>query len=123
LIRLATARARLLLKNKVEGEDADRAIYLFNEMLKNSGTDVNTGKVDIGVLQGRPKSEVSKLQMFMEILRTLEGEPKSSVPEQDFVDELVKSDKFSEEEARNYIRRMIRDASIYESKPGHYNTV
>ena len=123
LIRLATARARLLLKNKVEGEDADRAIYLFNEMLKNSGTDVNTGKVDIGVLQGRPKSEVSKLQMFMEILRTLEGEPKSSVPEQEFVDELVKSDKFSEEEARNYIRRMIRDASIYESKPGHYNTV
>ena len=123
LIRLATARARLLLKNQVEGEDADRAIYLFNEMLKNSGTDVNTGKVDIGVLQGRPKSEVSKLQMFMEILRTLEGEPKSSVPEQGFVDELVKSDKFSEEEARNYIRRMIRDASIYESKPGHYNTV
>ena len=123
LIRLATARARLLLKNKVEGEDADRAIYLFNEMLKNSGTDVNTGKVDIGVLQGRPKSEVSKLQMFMEILRSLEGEPKSSVPEQEFVDELVKSDKFSEEEARNYIRRMIRDASIYESKPGHYNTV
>jgi len=85
LIRLATARARLLLKNKVEGEDADRAIYLFNEMLKNSGTDVNTGKVDIGVLQGRPKSEVSKLQMFMEILRTLEGEPKSSVPEQDLL--------------------------------------
>ena len=123
LIRLATARARLLLKNKVEGEDADRAIYLFNEMLKNSGTDVNTGKVDIGVLQGRPKSEVSKLQMFMEILRTLEGEPKSSVPEQGFVDELVKSDKFSEEQARDYIRRMIRDASIYESKPGHYNTV
>ena len=38
--------------------------------------------------------------MFMEILRTLEGEPKSSVPEQGFVDELVKSDKFSEEEAR-----------------------
>ena len=123
LIRLATARARLLLKNKVEGEDADRAIYLFNEMLKNSGTDVNTGKVDIGVLQGRPKSEVSKLQMFMEILRSLEGEPKSSVPEQEFVDELAKSDKFSEEEARKYIRRMIRDASIYESKPGHYNTV
>jgi len=54
-------------------------------MLKNSGTDVNTGKVDIGVLQGRPKSEVSKLQMFMEILRTLEGEPKSSVPEQDLL--------------------------------------
>ena len=124
LIRLATARARLLLKNKVEGEDADRAIYLFNEMLKNSGTDVNTGKVDIGVLQGRPKSEVSKLQMFMEILRTLEGEPKKPVPEQEFISDLVKSEKFKgEDDARIYLRKMINYASIYESTPGHYNTV
>ena len=116
LIRLSTARARLLLKNQVEGDDADRAIYLFNEMLKNAGIDVNTGKIDIGVLQGRPRSEVSKLATFMEILKSLEGEPQSPVLEQTFVDELVKSDKFSEEEARNYIRRMIRDASLFMSQ-------
>ena len=123
LIRLSTARARLLLKNQVEGEDAERAIYLFNEMLKNSGVDVNTGKVDIGVLQGRPRSEVSKLATFMEVLKSLEGEPKSPVLEQTFIDELVKSEKFNEVEAKNYIRRMVREASIYESKPGYYNTV
>ena len=123
LIRLSTARARILLKNQVEEDDANRAIYLFNEMLKNAGIDVNTGKIDIGVLQGRPRSEVSKLATFMEILKSLEGEPQSPVLEQTFVDELVKSEKFNEEEARNYIRRMVRDATIYESKPGHYNTV
>ena len=123
LIRLSTARARILLKNQVEEDDADRAIYLFNEMLKNAGIDVNTGKIDIGVLQGRPRSEVSKLATFMEILKSLEGEPQSPVLEQTFVDELVKSEKFNEEEAKNYIRRMVRDATIYESKPGHYNTV
>ena len=111
------------MKNQVEEDDADRAIYLFNEMLKNAGIDVNTGKIDIGVLQGRPRSEVSKLATFMEILKSLEGEPQSPVLEQTFVDELVKSEKFNEEEARNYIRRMVRDATIYESKPGHYNTV
>jgi len=27
------------------------------------------------------------------------------------------------DEARNYIRRMLREASIYESKPGHYMRV
>jgi len=124
LIRLSTARARLLLKNQVEGDDADRAIYLFNEMLKNAGIDVNTGKIDIGVLQGRPRSEVSKLATFMEILKSLEGEPKNPVPEQEFVDELVKSEKFKDEdEARRYIRKLINEASIYESTPGHYNTV
>ena len=123
LIRLATARAKILLKNQVDEKDADRAIYLFNEMLKNAGIDVNTGKIDIGVLQGRPRSEISKLATFMEILKSLEGEPQSPVLEQTFVDELVKSEKFNEEEARIYIRRMVREASIYESKPGHYNTV
>jgi len=124
LIRLATARARLLLKNQVEEDDADRAIYLFNEMLENAGVDVNTGKVDIGVLQGRPRSEESQLSTFMETIRLLEGDDKSPVPEQDLVDELIKSEKFKDEDrVRRFIRKMNQEAAIYESTPGHYNTV
>ena len=65
----------------------------------------------------------SKMQLFMDILKSLEGENKVAVEERAFVQELEKSEKFSEEEARNYIRRMLREASIYESKPGHYNRV
>ena len=93
-------------------------------MLENSGVDVNTGKVDIGVLQGRPRSEVNKLGVFMETLRSLEGDDKSPVQEQDFVDELIKSEKFkSEDEVKRFIRKLIQEAAIYESTPGHYNTV
>lgn len=123
LIRLSTARARLLMKTHVEEEDAERAIFLLESMLQDAGVDVNTGKVDLGVLQGRPRSEVSKMQLFMDILQSLEGENKIPVEEKKFVDELVKSEKFSEEDARNYIRKMSRDASIYESRPGHFNRV
>jgi len=123
LIRLATARARILLKDKVEAEDADRAIFLIESMLQDAGVDVNTGKVDLGVLQGRAHSEVSKMQLFMDILRSLEGEPKTPVEEKLFLKELEKSTKFTADEARSYIRRMLREASIYESKPGHYNRV
>ena len=123
LIRLATARARILLKDKVEAEDADRAIFLIESMLQDAGVDVNTGKVDLGVLQGRAHSEVSKMQLFMDILRSLEGEPKTPVDEKLFLKELEKSTKFTADEARSYIRRMLREASIYESKPGHYNRV
>ena len=124
LIRLATARARLLLKNQVEDDDADRAITLFTKMLENSGVDINTGKVDIGVLQGRPGSEQNKLSAFMETLISLQGEHKSPVPEQDLVDELAKSEKFkSEEEVKRFIRKLVNEAAIYESEPGHYNTV
>jgi len=123
LIRLATARARLLMKDQVEAEDAERAIFLIQSMLEDAGVDVNTGKVDLGVLQGRPHSEVSKLQLFMDVLKSLEGDSKTPVEEKLFVKELIKTGKFTEEEARNFIRRMLREASIYESKPGHYNRV
>jgi replicative DNA helicase Mcm len=123
IIRLSTARARLLMKDKVEEEDAERAIFLIQSMLQDAGVDVNTGKVDLGVLQGRPRSEVSKMQLFMDILKSMEGDNKISVEERAFVKELEKTEKFTEEEARNYIRRMLREASIYESKPGHYNRV
>ena len=123
IIRLSTARARLLMKDKVEEEDAERAIFLIQSMLQDAGVDVNTGKVDLGVLQGKPRSEVSKMQLFMDVLKSLEGDNKVPVEERTFVQELVKSEKFTEEEARNYVRRMLREASIYESKPGHYNRV
>jgi len=123
LIRLATARARLLMKDQVDAEDADRAIFLIQSMLEDAGVDVNTGKVDLGVLQGRPHSEVSKMQLFMDVLKSLEGDHKTPVEEKLFVKELAKTTKFTEEEAKNFIRRMLREASIYESKPGHYNRV
>jgi len=123
LIRLATARARIMLKDQVDAEDADRAIFLIESMLSDAGVDVNTGKVDLGVLQGRAHSEVSKMQLFMDVLKSLEGDNKMAVEEKLFVTELVKSGKFTEEDARNYIRRMLREASIYESRPGHYNRV
>ncbi len=123
IIRLSTARARLLMKDEVELEDAERAIFLLQSMLEDAGVDVNTGKVDLGVLQGKPRSEVSKMQLFMDVLRSLEGDNKVPVEEKTFVQELEKSDKFTQDEARNYIRRMLREASIYESKPGHYNRV
>ncbi len=123
LIRLATARARLLMKDQVEAEDAERAIFLIQSMLEDAGVDVNTGKVDLGVLQGRPHSEVSKLQLFMDVLKSLEGDSKTPVEEKLFVKELTKTGKFTEEEAKNFVRRMLREASIYESKPGHYNRV
>ncbi len=123
IIRLSTARARLLMKDIVEEEDAERAIFLIQSMLQDAGVDVNTGKVDLGVLQGKPRSEVSKMHLFVDVLKSLEGDNKIPVEERTFVKELEKTEKFTEEEAREYIRRMQRDGTIYESRPGHYNRV
>src|SRR6476620_3338944 len=111
LIRLATARARLLMKTQVDGEDAERAIFLMQSMLQDAGVDVNTGKVDLGVLQGRPHSEVSKMQLFMDVMKSLEGDEKRPVEEKAFVKELIKTDKFTEDEARKYLKKLQRESA------------
>ncbi len=121
IIRLATARARLLMKGLVEEEDADRAIYLLQNMLEDAGVDVNTGQVDIGVLQGKPRSEVSKLQLFMDILKRMEGDKKEPVEEGAFIKELEGTEKFGSDDARRYIRKLQNEGVIYESRPGYYN--
>ena len=46
LVRLATAQSKLLLKDYVDSDDAERAIYLIQTMLETAGVDVNTGRVE-----------------------------------------------------------------------------
>jgi replicative DNA helicase Mcm len=120
LIRLATARARLLLQDNVKIEDAERAIYLVQRMLETAGVDVNTGKVDLGVLHGKPHSEISKLKLFMEVFNGISGQDKNDVEEKNFINELVKTGKFSEDEARTYIKKAMQNCQIYERRSGFY---
>jgi replicative DNA helicase Mcm len=120
LVRLATARARLLLKDRVDSEDATRAIYLVDQMMRTAGVDVNTGKTDLGVLYGKPQSVVSKEKTFMEVFRGLTGTENNDVEDKALVDELVKTGKFSEEEAKKYIQKFNREGQIFERRPGFW---
>jgi replicative DNA helicase Mcm len=120
LVRLSTARARLLLRDRVESEDAERAIYLVQRMLETAGVDVNTGKVDFGVIHGKPHSEVSKLKMFMEIFNALSGQDRNDVEEKNFVNELSRTGKFTEDEAMTFIKKAMQNGQIYERKSGFY---
>ena len=83
----------------------------------------NDEPVDLSILQGTPRSEFSKMQLFMDIMRSLEGDKKKPVELKLFINELVRSKKFTEQSGKTYLRRMLREASVYESKPGHYNRV
>ena len=120
LIRLASARARLLLKDMVDAEDAQRAIYLVDQMMRTAGVDVNTGKTDFGVLYGKPQSVVSKEKTFMELFGGLTGAENNDVEDKVLVGELVKTGKFSDEEARKYIQKFNREGQIFERRPGFW---
>ena len=102
-------------------EDAERAIYLIQRMLETAGVDVNTGKVDLGVLHGKPQSEISKLKLFMDIFTSLAGQDKNDVEEKNFIQELIQSGKFTEDDAKNYLNKAMQNGQIYERKAGYYS--
>jgi replicative DNA helicase Mcm len=118
LIRVATARARILLREEVTEEDALAAISLMNKMVEDVLTDASTKKTDFGIQLGKPAGEARNLRAAMDIFKTLEGTEKKPVERKVFKEELVKS-KFSDEDAEKMIRTMFREGMVYESKPGY----
>jgi DNA replicative helicase MCM subunit Mcm2 (Cdc46/Mcm family) len=117
LIRVATARARVLLREEVTEEDALAAIALMNRMVEDVLTDATTKKTDFGIQLGKPVGETRNLRAAMEIFKSLEGAEKKPVERKIFKEELVKA-KFSDEDADKMIRTMFREGMVYESKPG-----
>jgi replicative DNA helicase Mcm len=117
LIRIATARARVLLRNEVTEEDALAAIALMNRMVEEVLTDTTTKKTDFGIQLGKPVGETKNLRAAMEVFKSLEGSEKKPVERKLFKEELVKA-RFSDEDAEKMIRTMFREGMVYESKPG-----
>jgi len=117
LIRIATARARVLLRDEVTEEDALAAIALMNRMVEDVLTDATTKKTDFGIQLGKPVGETKNLRAAMDVLKSLEGTEKKPVERKVFKEELMKA-KFSDEDAEKMIRTMFREGMVYESKPG-----
>ncbi len=117
MIRVATARARILLREDVTEDDALAAISLMNRMVEDVLTDATTKKTDFGIQLGKPVGETKNLRAAMEILKSLEGSEKKPVERRTFKEELIKA-RFADEDAEKMIRTMFREGMVYESKPG-----
>jgi replicative DNA helicase Mcm len=91
LERLSIARARLLLKDKVTTKETDRAKFLMNQMFRSFGIDVETGKVDMGILFGQDPKNMSKDKVVVETLDQLTGHGTSEISHDKIVDELLKT--------------------------------
>jgi len=125
LIRLASAKARLMLREEVTEDDALTAISLMNKMVEDVLTDTETKtKGDFGILLGQPAGERGKLATVMDVLRSLEGPDRKPIEAKVFRQELMKTSKFAnEDEVDKLILKITKEGIIFESKPGFFRRV
>jgi len=114
---LSTASKREYLKAVKATFEYTYGIRLMPEEL------TNTNEIDHNDVKTVSKRNISKTDLFFNTLKSLEGEEKDPVSHNIFKSDLIKTGRFTEEEAEKYIMRMQLQSAIYESKPGHYNTV
>lgn len=121
LVRLSEASARIRLSDTVTKEDAERAIQLQEDCMKQVGYDPDTGKVDIDKVEGRTsKSERDKINIIVELIREISAEYGGSAPKQVLLSELGDKYNISETKAEEMIQMLKNKGVIYAPTEDHY---
>ena len=63
-------------------------------------------------------SEGNKIKSFIEVFNTLTSQGMSDIGTKNFIDELVKTSKFTEDEARTCVKKAMQNGQIFERKAG-----
>lgn len=119
LVRLAEARARSFLRDRVEAEDAQAIIRLMTLSLQDVGIDTTTGKIDIDVIMtGKPKSLRDKMQEVLSTFAELEKQL-GIVEDSTLYQALTRKPDISEDDARRLVDQLVKEGILYSPKPGH----
>ena len=111
LVRLSTARARLLLHDTVTTYDVDRATYLITESLASVAKDPTTGEVDVGILSQDNTVPYNRMVLVQNLLKEI-----GPTSHDDLLAELLKSGMFThKKEANNTIHKAARTGFITKS--------
>ena len=118
IIRLAEASARIRLAKQVTKSDAERAIRLVEETLKQLGTDPETGKIDIDrITTGITATERSRISSIKQTMTELEAQFGKQIPKDDLIQAL--EDKgMSKEKIESELVRLKKNGEIFEPRHG-----
>jgi replicative DNA helicase Mcm len=118
LIRLTEAHAKIALKTKATVEDAEEAIRLVMSTLSKVGLDVESGRLDIDLLEtGIPASRRLKKKKFREFLFTYLEEVGGEAEISSIVSK-AKEEGFEKEFVFDEINELKRSGEIYMPRPG-----
>jgi len=119
LVRIAEARARAALRDRVLPEDAEHAIAIMKRSLEESGIDVSSNKIDIDIIMtGKPKSLQDKLRLVLNVLIEMERET-GVAKRSDLIEKLTTEYDITRAEAERLIGQLLREGTIYEPRNGY----
>ncbi|MFH0949426.1 MAG: minichromosome maintenance protein MCM [Candidatus Aenigmatarchaeota archaeon] len=121
LLRMAEASAKVRLKDRIEVEDAERAIRLMRYSLKQLGTDIETGRIDIDKIES---GVTASARRKIEIIRNIVDEMQKSgdISYDDLLAE-AQNRGIEENAAKDVIDRLKREGMLYEPKAGFLRKV
>ncbi|MBN2331083.1 MAG: minichromosome maintenance protein MCM, partial [Candidatus Aenigmarchaeota archaeon] len=119
LMRLAEASAKVQLSDTIRKSDALRAIDLMKASLKDLGSDIETGEIDVDKSEGgTPFSERSKITKILNIIDKLSGDKRDIVPVTKLRDAAAK-EGIESVEVDDLIDKLKREGILFEPNPGY----
>lgn len=115
LVRLSEASAKIKLKDVVEIEDAEKAIFLVKRSLEETVTDPETGKIDIDIVNsGVSSAKQNAIHLTLKIIRDAASEM-DMVPHEHIITEGIEKG-LDEAKIMNAIEDLIKKGDIYSPK-------
>ncbi len=118
LVRLTEAHARMLLKEEADESDAEFAIQLMNESLRQVAYDVEAEVMDVGAIYtGQTFTQRSRYRYVLQLIRRLQEEYENGVPIREII-RRCEEVGISREFVYEVIRKEKMASTIYEPEAG-----
>ncbi len=118
LVRIAEARARVALREKVTLEDAERAIDIMTTSLEQVGIDISSHQFDIDIIMtGKPKSLRDKLSIILGLITTLEKET-GMVDKERLMEMLQTEYDMVAGDAERLIGQLLKEGTLFAPRDG-----
>ncbi|XRO74642.1 ATP-binding protein [Methanocaldococcus sp. 28A] len=120
IIRIAEMHAKARLSDKVEDVDAEVAINIIDDCLKQVAYDPETGTLDLDKIAGTPKSRRDKMDAILNIIREIVSLRDDGLAPEEEIYEKAESIGLSEKDVENALEYLKKAGDIYNPRIGFW---
>ncbi|XRO77054.1 ATP-binding protein [Methanocaldococcus sp. 10A] len=120
IIRIAEMHAKARLSDKVEDVDAEVAINIIDDCLKQVAYDPETGTLDLDKIAGTPKSRRDKMDAVLNIIREIVSLRDDGLAPEEEIYEKAESIGLSEKDVESALEYLKKAGDIYNPRIGFW---